>query len=630
LASVAAVAAVALWAIGLVPAASADPRGAEPTVVLYGDSLSAQAEGYFNFFAGLGGAKVVDHVYPGTAPCNWTSQMLSDAATHTVSVAVLQFSGNDFGCMSFPTQDQYYAAYQQQTTQDAQAFVAAGAHVFLIGSPDNYGEVLDGDTQWDHLNEIYASIAASTPGVTFVNAGASVESNGQFAWTLPCLPFESYCGAGGQNIVRAADGGHFCPQDPNSVQCAAWQSGALRFALAMSGPVTNFLDSGSAPDYLGTPLPPPGTVPTMAAGQVDPYLDLHDALTIAAPLTTTEPLVSIDGRYSATLEDDGDLVVSGPGGPVWSSNTAGSGATELVMETDGAVELLGPQGVAWSTYTSGTGADYLAMQENGQLVLYGPAGILWSSAVPGAAPVEEAVGMAAVPTGHGYWVVGSNGALTAYGAAGFFGSLAGIRLDQPIVGVAATPDGRGYWMVARDGGVFSFGDAQFFGSTGGIHLDQPIVGMASTADGQGYWLVASDGGIFAFGDARFYGSTGNVRLDQPIVGMASTADGQGYWLVASDGGIFAFGDAPFLGSTGNVRLVEPVVGMASTANSQGYWMVAADGGLFAFGQAPFHGSMGGSRLGSPMVGMATDGATTGYWELTSGGQVIAFDAPGLG
>jgi hypothetical protein len=38
-------------------------------------------------------------------------------------------------------------------------------------------------------------------------------------------------------------------------------------------------------------------------------------------------------------------------------------------------------------------------------------------------------------------------------------------LNKPIVGMAATPSGNGYWLVASDGGIFSFGDAVFRGST---------------------------------------------------------------------------------------------------------------------------------------------------------------------
>src|SRR6202040_3858446 len=53
----------------------------------------------------------------------------------------------------------------------------------------------------------------------------------------------------------------------------------------------------------------------------------------------------------------------------------------------------------------------------------------------------------------------------------------------PLVGMAATPTGDGYWLVAADGGVFTFGNAAFAGSLGATRLNQPIVAMAATAGG---------------------------------------------------------------------------------------------------------------------------------------------------
>jgi hypothetical protein len=234
-------------------------------------------------------------------------------------------------------------------------------------------------------------------------------------------------------------------------------------------------------------------------------------------------------------------------------------------------------------------------------------------------------GMAAAPSGSGYWLTDAEGAVSAHNVPSY-GSMAGTTLNAPINHIVSTPDGKGYWLVAADGGTFAFGDAGFYGSMGGQHLNAPVVNIAPTPDGGGYWLVASDGGVFSFGDARFFGSMGGTRLNQAVVGIASDAQTGGYWLVASDGGIFAFG-APFFGSTGGIRLQQPVNGMASTSSGDGYWLVASDGGIFAYGGAQFWGSTGGIRLNAPIMGMAADDTTGGYWMVGSDGGVFSFDAP---
>jgi uncharacterized protein YkwD len=245
----------------------------------------------------------------------------------------------------------------------------------------------------------------------------------------------------------------------------------------------------------------------------------------------------------------------------------------------------------------------------------------------GALPLQRpVVGLAATPSGGGYWRVASDGGVFTSGDAKFYGSTGAIRLNQPIVGMASTRSGRGYWLVARDGGIFSFGDARFYGSTGRIRLNQPIVGMASTRSGRGYWLVARDGGIFSFGDARFYGSTGAIRLNQPIVGMAATGDGRGYWMVARDGGIFSFGTARFRGSLGAIRLAQPIVGMAQSRTGRGYVLAAADGGVFTFGDAKFYGSAAKSCPDATTVGIAATPQAVGYWIGLANARTYAFSA----
>jgi hypothetical protein len=93
-----------------------------------------------------------------------------------------------------------------------------------------------------------------------------------------------------------------------------------------------------------------------------------------------------------------------------------------------------------------------------------------------------------------------------------------MALNRPIVGMAATPSGRGYWLVASDGGIFAFGDAGFFGSPAGS-TTATIIGIAPTSRRDGYWLVGTNGIVYNFGAAPDLGGLSGTA-NQPIVGIA--------------------------------------------------------------------------------------------------------------
>ncbi len=209
--------------------------------------------------------------------------------------------------------------------------------------------------------------------------------------------------------------------------------------------------------------------------------------------------------------------------------------------------------------------------------------------------------------------------MRAVGGAPSFGPATGLRLNAGFVGIAATPSGRGYWVAASDGGVFTFGDAHFLGSVGGDHLAAPIVGIAATPSGGGYWLVGADGGVFTFGDANFHGSM--VGSASPIVAIASTPSGDGYWLLGRDGGVFAFGDASFEGAATSFDHHAPLVGIAPTRSGYGYYLLGADGGVFAFGDAHFDGAKVGQHL-STAIAVPRNGS--GYEVATVDGSVFGF------
>jgi hypothetical protein len=204
--------------------------------------LSWEAEDTVEYVGATSGAAVEDFTAGGTAICDRLPGMPADAATFAPQVVLVQFSGNSrTPCMAgYPAgTPEYFAKYQSDAEQAIAIFHATGAHVYLVGAPP--AATAAGSQNLTQINQIYASLAATNPGVSYVDAGRAVTRDGAFTWTLPCLPFEP-CRADGTNIVRAPDGLHFCPTGYASGtafgRCAVYSSGATRYAFAMLGAVT--------------------------------------------------------------------------------------------------------------------------------------------------------------------------------------------------------------------------------------------------------------------------------------------------------------------------------------------------------------------------------------------------------
>ncbi len=195
-----------------------------------------------------------------------------------------------------------------------------------------------------------------------------------------------------------------------------------------------------------------------------------------------------------------------------------------------------------------------------------------------------------------------------FGDAGYFGSPAGTHLAAPVVGMAATPTGHGYWLVGSDGGVFSYGKAAFHGSAADLHLKASVTGMAATPTGHGYWLVASNGGVFSYGAAKSYGSAADLHLAASVVGMAATPTGHGYWLVASNGQVLTYGAAKSYGSIASQPLESPVVAMAAALDGDGYWLLPST--------PP---TLGPGATGPAVLALQQRLSSLGYWLGTPNG-----------
>jgi hypothetical protein len=224
------------------------------TVVLYGDSLANQAAPYFvKAVERSPNVNVRVSTWDGTAPCDWLPDMSAEAKTGTVSVAVIDFSGNSITpCMRGApyTSAAYYLKYLDDVTAAATAFVQSGARVVLVGSPQSFKQYKRGGAQWSWLNQVLAGIANAHPsGVSYDDAGRAVMVDGHFTWSMACRSDEPCLGepVSGENVVRAPDGFHFCPTGQKAVDgrvppCGTYMSGAFRYGLDMADAALGQLD----------------------------------------------------------------------------------------------------------------------------------------------------------------------------------------------------------------------------------------------------------------------------------------------------------------------------------------------------------------------------------------------------
>lgn len=185
----------------------------------------------------------------------------------------------------------------------------------------------------------------------------------------------------------------------------------------------------------------------------------------------------------------------------------------------------------------------------------------------------KVVGMAATPSGDGYWLVKRRGALLAFGNAVNRGTVPdGVK----VADIAAKPYGGGYWILSPAGRVYAFGNAV---NQGSVQADITAVGLTPTPTGNGYWVVSRRGRVFEFGDAKQLGELSGSSYKVVDIESAPT---QGFWLVTRQGRVFAFGAAEDLGDTqGNVDV--PIVGLASVPSGNGYWLVNVNARADGFG-----------------------------------------------
>jgi hypothetical protein len=96
-------------------------------------------------------------------------------------------------------------------------------------------------------------------------------------------------------------------------------------------------------------------------------------------LSVNQSITNCKGNVTLVMQGDGNLVVYGPPGALWSSVTAGTPANVAVMQGDGNFVLYNGSTPYWSSNTAGYPGAYLVVQDDGNVVNYLGSTALWST-----------------------------------------------------------------------------------------------------------------------------------------------------------------------------------------------------------------------------------------------------------
>ncbi len=226
-------------------------------------------------------------------------------------------------------------------------------------------------------------------------------------------------------------------------------------------------------------------------------------------------------------------------------------------------------------------------------------------------------GVAAAPSGRGYYVLRADGEVDAYGVPSYGSVPVRLPVGVTATGIAVDPATGGYWVLGSMGQVWAF-HAPYLGRVrvpgGGWGQYPATVAIAAAPAGRGYYVLRANGAVAHFG-APFYGDVSHrlhYGATAPVVATSLAVDPAtgGYWVLTSDGGLYSF-HAPFRGAPGPGR-AQPtaLVGLPGG----GYLVARADGSVetFTTGARPV-GVAPALPLGAALTGAARDPATGGFW-----------------
>ncbi len=241
---------VAFLAIGVILVATAcrptarAPSAAyyRPTIILYGDSMMAQAHAQLkaDLAASHPGARIIDRFFAGTALCDWLPKMQGADANIGATLVVMTFAGS-WALSPCMAQADYVTETFLYWHQVIGLWVARGVQVVIGSVPPAVGETDASTAPWDLTQQIAHGVVnayANTGLAHYANTGpAFVGAGGVYPLSLPCLRSEGPaqgCVNGMIRVRAEANNVHFYCQGltpPIEISaCVGYSSGILRWS----------------------------------------------------------------------------------------------------------------------------------------------------------------------------------------------------------------------------------------------------------------------------------------------------------------------------------------------------------------------------------------------------------------
>jgi len=117
---------------------------------------------------------------------------------------------------------------------------------------------------------------------------------------------------------------------------------------------------------------------------------MSDTLSHGQKLVRGESLVSKNGAYTLTLQEDGNLVLASRGQAIWATGTGGQDVVRAEVQADGNFVVYTADKPVWHSSTQGKKNAKLVLQDDRNLVLYADGGAAWSTKTETDAPPPAA------------------------------------------------------------------------------------------------------------------------------------------------------------------------------------------------------------------------------------------------